>query len=204
MFKYRTLTHHVHNVIARSLYTYKTERNFVDSIKCVVTGGKGGNGSVSFRREKHVERGGPDGGDGGRGGNITIRTNPNIRSLSHVGYYQVAKSGVKGGQSRSKGKDGEDITVEVPVGTVIRDLDTEQLIGDVSTPELDVIVARGGVGGKGNVHFATSMNRTPRYATQGKSGEKRHLELVLKTIADVGLVGYPNAGKSTFMGTIDN
>ncbi len=202
MFKYRSTALHVRNAIVRTFYTHKSERNFVDSIKCVTTGGSGGNGSVNFRREAHSERGGPDGGDGGRGGNIIIRTNPNVRSLSHIGYYQVAKSGEKGSVARRKGKDGKDITLEVPVGTVIHDLDTNTVIGDVSTPEHEIVVARGGIGGKGNVHFATATNRAPRYATQGKEGEKRNIRLVLKSIADVGLVGYPNAGKSTFMGSV--
>ncbi|KAL0477868.1 hypothetical protein AKO1_010389 [Acrasis kona] len=182
----------------------KVERNFIDSARCILKGGKGGSGSVSFRREKYIPRGGPDGGDGGKGGNVIIQADINLKTLDHIGYHQIAKPGLNGAGSKRTGKDGADTLIKVPIGTHILDLDTKQLIADIENDDQFIIVARGGMGGMGNVRFATSTNRTPKYATEGKPGENRFVEFNLKSIADVGLVGYPNAGKSTFMGAVSS
>lgn len=174
---------------------------FVDEVTIRVEAGNGGNGCVSFRREKYVPRGGPDGGDGGNGGSVYLLAVEGLNTLidfRHVRTYR-ARSGQAGMGSECYGKSSDDIFVRVPVGTVVTDVDTEEVIGDLTRDGQTLRVAQGGRGGLGNVHFKSSTNRAPRRATPGTAGEKRHLRLELKLLADVGLLGLPNAGKSTFI-----
>jgi GTP-binding protein len=177
---------------------------FYDRAKIFVKAGAGGNGSVHFRREKYVPYGGPDGGDGGRGGSVYLQIDPNLNTLVDFHYHQHYKagSGSNGAKQRSHGAKGEDIILRVPAGTVVRDAETNQLLADMIDPAQQVMVARGGRGGLGNVHFATSTNQVPREAQKGEPGEERWLTLELKLIADVGLVGFPNAGKSTLLSVV--
>jgi len=177
---------------------------FIDEAKIHVKAGNGGKGCVSFRREKYVPRGGPDGGDGGRGGHVIIRANPHIYTLLDFKYHQhfQAKNGQHGKGKRQKGKDGEDLIIEVPVGTVVYDAETKELVADFTEAGQEVIVAKGGRGGFGNWHFATPTHQAPRFAQPGEKGEERFLLLELKLIADVGLVGEPNVGKSTLITTL--
>ena len=177
---------------------------FVDYSLIEVNSGKGGDGAVTFRREKYVPKGGPSGGDGGNGGNVIIKANSNLHTLLDFRYkkkYQ-ASNGDKGGNSRKDGKTGIDIIIGVPVGTVIKDAKTEKIIFDLDENAKEVILAKGGKGGKGNSKFATSTNQTPRFAEEGKPGEYKKVILELKLIADVGLVGFPNSGKSTLISKI--
>ncbi|MDR1477868.1 MAG: GTPase ObgE [Planctomycetaceae bacterium] len=174
---------------------------FVDEVEVEVEAGKGGDGCVSFRREKYVPRGGPDGGDGGRGGSVIFRSSGNVYSLIHLVRRQVwrAKNGEQGYGSQRHGKGAEDLVVEVPVGTMLFDRRHGFLLKDLSGEGSEVIVCRGGKGGRGNTRFKTATNRAPREAELGEMGESRQLRLELKIIADVGLVGKPNAGKSTLL-----
>ena len=178
----------------------------VDEAKIFVSSGKGGDGMVSFRREKYVPRGGPSGGDGGRGGDVVIKTSSNLNTLfafrkrSHF----RAKPGGKGGSSNKTGANADPAIVLVPPGTVIRDAETGRLIADLVGADSQVIVARGGRGGKGNSHFKSSANQAPRLAEKGEPGRERWLSLELKLIADVALVGLPNAGKSTLLSVVSN
>src|SRR5688572_4574417 len=174
---------------------------FIDRATIFVRAGNGGNGSVSFRREKYVPKGGPDGGDGGKGGDVVLVGDPHYDTLLHLTHHPHyrAKNGGNGMGKSMHGGDGADVTISVPLGTVIADQDSSQVIADVSKASQRVIVARGGVGGFGNEHFKTSTNQTPREATPGEKGEERTLLLELKLLADVGLVGLPNAGKSTLL-----
>ncbi len=174
---------------------------FIDQAKIVTIAGHGGNGVVSFRREKYVPKGGPDGGDGGKGGDVIIEADPNLQTLLDFRYRTKfkAQSGRHGQGANKTGRSGEDLIIRVPLGTVIKDEDTGELIADLVAPGQRAVVARGGKGGRGNARFATPTNQTPRIAEPGEPGESRTLLLELKLIADVGLVGLPNAGKSTLL-----
>lgn len=180
-----------------------TEGNFVDYVKVHVTSGNGGKGSTHFHREKYITKGGPDGGDGGRGGHVILRGDKNLWTLISFKYKRhfKAEHGAHGSKSRSTGADGEDLIIPVPLGTVILDNNTGERIAEVTTEE-DIIVAPGGMGGRGNWHFKSPTNQAPRYAQPGKEGIERDITLELKLLADVGLVGFPNAGKSTLLATV--
>lgn len=179
---------------------------FVDEATINVAAGKGGNGSCSFRREKFVPFGGPDGGDGGRGGSVFLRADPNINTLIEFRYKRSfqAQNGEGGGGRLCSGKDGEDLFLAVPVGTVVIDADTGDNLGDLVTAGQVLCVAQGGRRGLGNVHFKSSVNRAPRQTVPGEPGQLRNLKLELKLLADVGLLGLPNAGKSTFISVVSN
>jgi len=174
---------------------------FVDEVKVYVRGGHGGAGCVSFRREKYVPRGGPDGGNGGKGGNVVLQATASHRTLLDLKYRQhlFAKDGGHGSGNNRTGQSAPDLVVDVPVGTVVRDFDTGEVLADLALPGQTYIAAAGGIGGKGNAHFKTSTHQTPRFAQEGMEGAERTLALELKLLADVGLVGFPNAGKSTFI-----
>jgi GTP-binding protein len=179
-----------------------TQANALDTARIFVKAGDGGNGALSFRREKFVPRGGPDGGDGGRGGSVFLRAEPGVSTLlefSHRRHFKAERGG-HGAGAKKHGKKGADIVIRVPPGTVISD--DEGVLADLRRAGDEVMVARGGRGGLGNVHFATSTNQTPRVAQKGEPGEERWLRLELKTIADVGLVGYPNVGKSSLLAAL--
>jgi GTP-binding protein len=177
---------------------------FVDKVTIRVIAGKGGNGCCSFRREKFIPKGGPDGGDGGDGGSVYLEASTGEQSLVSLVYQTRyrAQNGPGGKGAGMHGRNADDIVVKVPVGTVVVDNATKELLGDLDTPGAKLLVAQGGRGGRGNARFATSTNRVPRYAEPGTEGEERELFLELKTIADGGLVGYPNAGKSTLLGAL--
>ncbi len=179
---------------------------FVDRVRIFVKAGDGGNGCVSFRREKYVPKGGPDGGDGGDGGFVILRANPNISTLlSFVGKKKfIAEDGENGKGKKMKGKNGRDLILDVPVGTIVKDLETGEILADMDTPWKMVCVARGGRGGRGNHHFKTSTRRAPRIYEKGEKGERRWLELELKILADAALVGYPNVGKSSLIARMSN
>jgi GTP-binding protein len=177
---------------------------FIDRAKIHVQGGDGGNGVTAFRREKFVPRGGPSGGDGGRGGDVIVVADASLNTLLHLRYNpsHVAQRGLHGEGSNRSGRNGEDLVVRVPVGTQIFDATTGELLHDLSHDGDRWLAARGGRGGFGNAHFTTSTNRAPRYHQNGSKGEELDLQLELKLLADVGLVGFPNAGKSTFISTV--
>lgn len=177
---------------------------FVDYALIEVSSGKGGDGVVTFRREKYVPKGGPSGGDGGNGGNVIVKASSNLHTLLDFKYkkHYKADNGDKGGNSLKDGKSGSDIIIRVPVGTLIKDAETETVIFDLDIDSKEVILAKGGKGGKGNSKFATPTNQTPRFAEDGKPGEYKKVILELKLIADVGLVGFPNSGKSTLISKI--
>lgn len=177
---------------------------FVDEAEITVEAGKGGNGCLSFRREKYIERGGPDGGDGGDGGHVFLEADPGLNTLVDFRFQPRyrAQSG-QGGQGRNcTGKGGDDLLVKVPVGTSVIDVDTEELIADLDVPGQRVMVAKGGYHGLGNTRFKSSVNRAPRQTTNGTPGEIRSLQLQLRLVADVGLLGLPNAGKSTLIRSV--
>ncbi|MBI3593118.1 MAG: GTPase ObgE [Nitrospirae bacterium] len=177
---------------------------FVDYVKIYVKAGDGGKGCVSFRREKFVPRGGPDGGDGGRGGHVIVRAVKELNTLLDLKYFREYKAerGEHGKGSNKHGRDGEDRIIPVPVGTLIKDADTSEIIADLDHDRAEFIVARAGRGGLGNSHFATSTRQAPRFAQPGEPGEERRLVLELKLLADIGLIGLPNAGKSTLISVI--
>ncbi len=174
---------------------------FFDEARIEVIAGDGGNGVASFRREKFVPRGGPDGGDGGRGGSVYAVADRNLNTLIDYRYTRIhrAQRGENGGNKDCYGKGGEDIVLRMPVGTVITELETGELVADLDEDGKKVLIARGGRGGLGNIHFKSSVNRAPRKRTLGEEGERKQLRLELKVLADVGLLGMPNAGKSTFI-----
>lgn len=177
---------------------------FIDRVKIRVQGGHGGNGVTAFRREKFVPRGGPSGGEGGRGGDVWIVADSSLNTLLHLRYNpeHIAGRGMHGEGSNRSGRDGDDVIVRVPVGTQLFEVSTGELLQDLALDGAKWLAARGGRGGFGNSHFATSTNRAPRYHQDGSEGEELELQLELKLLADVGLVGFPNAGKSTFISTI--
>jgi GTP-binding protein len=174
---------------------------FADYAKIYITAGAGGKGMVHFRREKYEAKGGPDGGDGGAGGDVVLEGNEQLNTLLDLRYqkYVNAGDGANGGSSKKKGKDGEGRTLKTPLGSVVFDADTGERIGEITEHGEKIVIAEGGKGGLGNWHFRSSTNQTPRHAQGGKDGEKRTIEIELKLLADVGLVGFPNAGKSTLL-----
>jgi GTP-binding protein len=181
-----------------------TEGNFVDYIKVYASSGKGGRGSAHLHREKFITKGGPDGGDGGRGGHIILRGSKDMWTLFHLKFKKHfrAEQGGDGSKSRSTGKDGTDIYVDVPLGTIVRDSETAEIIFEITENGEEQILLEGGMGGRGNWHFKSSTNQTPRYAQPGVDGLEGWFQIELKILADVGLVGFPNAGKSTLLSVI--
>ena len=177
---------------------------FADYAKIYVTAGNGGEGMSHFRREKYVPKGGPDGGDGGSGGNVVLKGNSQLNTLLDLRYrkYVKADHGERGHTSRKTGKDGEDEVLEVPLGTVVYDADSRERLGEITEQDEKIVIAKGGKGGLGNWHFKSATNQTPQHAQVGETGEERAVELELKLIADVGLVGFPNAGKSTLLSAL--
>src|SRR3989339_94702 len=179
---------------------------FIDKVKIYVEAGAGGRGCISFRREKYIPKGGPDGGNGGKGGGIIIVGNSSMATLIYFKFKPYYKSihGEHGLGSNMFGKNAKDIIINVPLGTVVRDFETEELLGDILKEGQKLLVAKGGKGGRGNASYKTSTFQTPRIAENGERGESRELLLELKTIADVGVIGYPNAGKSTLLSKVSN
>ena len=178
---------------------------FVDKVRITVCGGRGGDGAVAFHREKYIAAGGPDGGDGGHGGSVILRVNDNMSTLLDFRYKRkyVAQAGVNGQGRKMSGKRGEPLIIQVPRGTVVRDAESNAIIVDMSTGE-DFVIAKGGRGGWGNAHFATPTRQVPRFAKQGTPGQSRDVIMELKLLADVGLVGFPNVGKSTLLSVTSN
>lgn len=177
---------------------------FVDEAKIYVKAGHGGSGCVSFRREKFVPKGGPDGGDGGKGGDVFFHATESHHTLLDLKYkqHQTAKNGGHGSGNHRTGKSAEDLKIDVPVGTIIKNFETGEVLADLSESGQTFLAARGGIGGKGNAHFTTSTHQTPRFAQEGMEGEEFTLKLELKLLADVGIIGFPNAGKSTFISRV--
>ena len=178
--------------------------NFIDYIKIYCRSGKGGSGSMHYRREKYIPKGGPDGGDGGKGGDIIMRGNSNMWTLLHLRFtrHLYAENGEAGGKQRSTGANGKDIIIEVPLGTIAKDAETNRFLGEITEHGQEVVLLKGGRGGMGNDHFKTATNQTPKYAQPGEEGEEAEIILELKILADVGLVGFPNAGKSTLLSVV--
>jgi GTP-binding protein len=179
---------------------------FIDEAIITIQSGDGGKGCVSFRREKFIPRGGPDGGDGGKGGDIVLKTSPRKRTLYQFRFKKhfKAENGSYGQGKQKTGKNGQDLTIELPPGTLITDADTGQVITDLIKCDETVVLARGGRGGQGNARFKTSTNRAPRFAQPGEPGESKTLRLELKLLADVGIIGLPNAGKSTLITAVSS
>jgi GTP-binding protein len=178
--------------------------NFIDHVKMCARSGAGGPGSVHFRREKHVPKGGPDGGDGGRGGHIILRGNKQLWTLLHLRYkkHVIAKDGNPGEGGQRSGAQGEDVILDVPLGTIVKNYDTGEVLFEITDEGQTGILTQGGMGGLGNQHFKTSTKQTPRYAQPGIPGQEQWVILELKLLADVGLVGFPNAGKSTLLSVV--
>ncbi|MFA6056129.1 MAG: GTPase ObgE [Thermodesulfovibrionales bacterium] len=178
--------------------------NFVDYVKIFVKAGDGGRGCVSFRREKFVPRGGPNGGDGGRGGHVIFKATDELNTLIDLRYHREnrAQRGQHGMGKNMHGRNGEDLVIPVPVGTLIKDAETQEILSDLDKNDMEVIIVKAGRGGLGNSHFATSVRQAPRYAQPGEEGKERWLVLELKLLADIGLIGLPNAGKSTLISTL--
>ena len=178
--------------------------HFVDEVRIHVQAGDGGRGCVSFLREKYRPRGGPNGGNGGDGGSVILRADPQLSTLSDLVYqhHLRAERGEHGRGKDQHGKNGNDLIVRVPLGTLVRDADSGVLLADLDTQGLEIVVAKGGKGGKGNAFFASATNQAPRFAQPGLPGEERTLQLELRLLADVGLVGFPNAGKSTLLSSV--
>jgi GTP-binding protein len=179
---------------------------FIDYAEVEIKAGKGGDGAVTFRREKYVPKGGPSGGNGGKGGDVVILAQHNLSTLLDFKYkkHYKATNGEPGGSALKDGKNGKDVIIKVPVGTLIKDTETGEVLFDLNENNKKVIIAKGGKGGKGNSNFATPTNQTPRFAENGKAGEEKKITFELKLIADVGLVGFPNAGKSTLISKISS
>jgi GTP-binding protein len=177
---------------------------FVDEASIEVRAGKGGPGSVSFRREKFIPKGGPDGGDGGDGGSVWLEADSGLNTLADFRHARLfkARNGEPGAGRQRTGKSADDVTIRVPLGTIVTATETGELIGELTEPGQRMLVARGGEGGRGNINFKSSVNRTPRQSTPGTLGEERALHLELKVLADVGLLGFPNAGKSTLISAV--
>lgn len=177
---------------------------FTDYAKIIIKSGNGGDGAITFRREKYVAAGGPDGGDGGRGGSIYFRVDPNANTLIDFRFTKKfkAQNGENGSGANKYGKSGEDLYINVPIGTIIKDVETGKVVADLSKPGQEELVLKGGKGGKGNSHFATSTRQVPRFAQAGEEGEEKEVILELKLLADVGLLGFPNVGKSTFLSVV--
>ena len=180
------------------------DSNFIDYVKIFCASGNGGSGSMHLRREKYIPKGGPDGGDGGRGGNVILRANPQFWTLIHLKYQKHirAEHGENGSGALCKGKDGKDVYLDVPLGTVARDAETGEIIHEMVEAGEEFVLVKGGRGGLGNAYFKTATNQTPRYAQPGELGSEGGYILELKMLADVGLVGFPNAGKSTLLSTV--
>lgn len=181
-----------------------TDGNFIDYIKIYASSGDGGGGSTHLHREKFITKGGPDGGDGGRGGHIILKGNKSLWTLHHLRFlkHSRADKGGNGSKSRSTGADGQDKYIDVPLGTIVRDIETQEIIFEITDHYQEVILCEGGKGGLGNWNFRSSTNQTPRYAQPGMPGQDGWFQIELKLLADVGLVGFPNAGKSTLLATV--
>jgi GTP-binding protein len=181
-----------------------TEGNFVDYVKLHINSGNGGKGSIHLHREKFITKGGPDGGDGGRGGHVIIKGNSNLWTLYNFKFKRhfSAGHGENGSKNRSSGAQGDDVFIEVPIGTVIKNSKTNQIINEITDKNKEFILLEGGMGGLGNWHFKSSTRQTPRYAQPGQKGKELDITLELKILADVGLVGFPNAGKSTLLASL--
>jgi GTP-binding protein len=179
---------------------------FIDEVEIFVRSGKGGDGVVHFRREKYIPFGGPDGGDGGRGGDVVFAVKPTLNTLSsfHQNQKFIAQDGLKGGGNNQTGRFGEDLVISVPPGTLVFDSESEELIGDLVSDEQRLTVCKGGRGGRGNSRFANASNKAPRIAEKGEPSNNRKVRLELKLIADIGLIGVPNAGKSTYLSVVTN